>query len=205
MAGKRALLVVDVQNDFCPGGSLGVSGGHEIVPVLNEYARRFHAEGSPVIATRDWHPPQTRHFQAQGGPWPPHCVQGTPGAEFHPELRLPEGTEVVSKGMDPNEDSYSAFDAYTRTGQTLPAYLRALDVDEIYIGGLATDYCVRATTLDALSQGFRVTVLTDAIRGVDVRPGDSERALREMVDAGARTATLETVFGAREAGQRRRR
>lgn len=202
MAGKRALLVVDVQNDFCPGGSLGVSGGDQVVPVLNEYARRFHQEGSPVIATRDWHPPKTRHFQEQGGPWPPHCVQGTPGARFHPDLRLPPGATVVSKGMDPNEDSYSAFDARTETNQPLPEHLRALGVDELYIGGLATDYCVRATALDALSQGFQVTVLTDAVRGVDVNPGDSDRALREVVEAGARTATLETLFSAR-AGESR--
>ncbi|HEY8490951.1 MAG TPA: bifunctional nicotinamidase/pyrazinamidase [Dehalococcoidia bacterium] len=201
MAGKRALAVVDVQNDFCPGGSLGVPEGDRVVPVLNQYARRFHEEGSPVIATRDWHPPKTRHFQEGGGPWPPHCVQGTPGAAFHPDLRLPPGTTVLSKGMDPNEDSYSAFDARTDAGESLAELLRRLGVEELYVGGLATDYCVRATALDALAQGFRVTVLTDAVRGVDVTPGDSERALREVVEAGARTATLETVFPAHAGGR----
>jgi nicotinamidase/pyrazinamidase len=188
-----ALLIVDVQNDFCPGGSLPVPRGNEVVPVLNEYARRFHEAGLPVIASRDWHPPQTKHFQSGGGQWPPHCVQGTPGAEFHPNLRLPEGTIVVSKGMDPSQDSYTAFDAVTDDGRPLLQLLRNLGVRRLFVGGLATDYCVRASVLDALRHGFEVILLTDAVRGVDVTPGDSERALQEMRAAGAREMTVAEV------------
>jgi nicotinamidase/pyrazinamidase len=188
-----ALLIVDVQNDFCPGGSLPVPRGDEVVPVLNEYARRFHEAGLPVIASRDWHPPQTKHFQSGGGQWPPHCVQGTPGAEFHPNLRLPEGTIVVSKGMDPSQDSYTAFDAVTDDGRPLLQLLRNLGVRRLFVGGLATDYCVRASVLDALRHGFEVILLTDAVRGVDVTPGDSERALQEMRAAGAQEMTVAEV------------
>jgi len=188
-----ALLIVDVQNDFCPGGSLPVPHGDEVVPVLNEYARRFRAAGLPVIASRDWHPAQTKHFQSGGGQWPPHCVQGTPGAEFHPDLRLPEGTIIVSKGMDPNQDSYTAFDAVTDDGRPLLQLLRDLGVRRLFVGGLATDYCVRASVLDARRQGFEVVVLRDAVRGVDLQPGDAERALQEMLAAGAREMTLAEV------------
>lgn len=194
MAEKRAgLLVVDVQNDFVPGGALPVPEGDRVVPVLNEYVRRFRAAGLPVYFSRDWHPEQTKHFAAYGGAWPPHCVQGTWGAEFHPDLDVPPEAVIVTKGADPEEDAYSAFQGRTRDGETFVERLRRDGVEHLYVGGLATDYCVRASVLDALKAGFRVTVLVDAIRGVDVRPGDSERALAEMREAGADTATLETV------------
>lgn len=189
-----ALLIVDVQNDFCPGGSLAVPEGDRVVPVLNEYARRFHDAGLPVIATRDWHPAQTRHFQSGGGVWPPHCVQGTPGADLHPDLRLPDGALLLSKGMDPEQDSYSGFEAETDDGRRLLDLLRGIGVRRLFVGGLATDYCVRATTQDARAAGFDVAVLTDAVRGVDLRPGDSERALEEMRAAGAREASLADVL-----------
>ena len=185
-----ALLVVDVQNDFCAGGSLEVPGGDEVVPVLNEYARRFHAEGLPVIATRDWHPAQTRHFTTGGGSWPPHCVQGTPGAEFHPDLKLPEGTVIVSAGMSPEEDGYSAFEGVAEDGRPVGELLRDLGVRRLFVGGLATDYCVRASAVDAAQQGFQVVILTDAMRGVEVQPGDTARALEEMRAAGATELTL---------------
>jgi nicotinamidase/pyrazinamidase len=191
-----ALLVIDVQNDFCAGGSLEVPGGDEVVPVLNEYARRFHAAGLPVIATRDWHPPQTRHFVTGGGTWPPHCVQGTRGAEFHPDLRLPEGTVIVSAGMDPNEDGYSAFEGVTEDGRALADLLRELGVRRVFIGGLATDYCVRASALDARRAGLEVVVLTDAVRAVNLQPDDGVRALAEMRAAGATEATLDTPLSA---------
>ncbi len=187
---RDALLVVDVQNDFCPGGALGVRDGDAVVPVLNRYVQRFRAAGAPVYFTRDWHPPVTRHFAAYGGPWPPHCVQGTPGAEFHPALAVPRDAVVVSKGMDPAEDAYSAFQARSADGQPLPALLAARGVRRLYVGGLATDYCVRATARDALAAGLGVVVLRDAVRAVDVEPGDGERALEEMREAGAREATL---------------
>jgi nicotinamidase/pyrazinamidase len=188
-----ALIVVDVQNDFCAGGSLEVPDGDRVVPVLNAYAARFAAAGRPVFASRDWHPERTRHFQAYGGTWPPHCIQGTRGAEFHPELRLPPGTEVVSTGQDPNEDGYSAFPSTLEDGRALAQALRDAGVRRLYIGGLATDYCVKATVLDALAAGFAATLLLDASRGVNLQPHDAEAAIEEMVRAGAATATLEVM------------
>jgi epoxyqueuosine reductase len=193
---RDALIVVDVQTDFCPGGALGVRGGDEIVPVINDYAARFRAAGAPVFATRDWHPRVTRHFQAYGGPWPPHCVQGTPGADFHPALRLPPEAVVVSKGMDPDEDAYSGFQARDAGGRTLPEMLAERGVRRVFVGGLATDYCVRATAIDAVRAGFEVVVLADAIRAVDLQPGDGARAEEEMRRAGVRFTTLAEVGGA---------
>lgn len=188
-----ALVLVDVQVDFCPGGSLAVPRGDEVVPVLNRYVQRFQAAGALVVATRDWHPPRTKHFEAYGGPWPPHCVQGTPGAAFHPELWLPPGVRVFSKGMDPEEDAYSGFQARDERGVGLGAALRERGVQRLFVGGLATDYCVRATVLDALREGFQAVVLLDAVRAVDVKPGDGERALEEVRAAGARCLTLEEL------------
>ena len=184
-----ALVVVDLQNDFCPGGALGVRGGDAIVPVVNRCLERFDRAGAPVFLTRDWHPPVTRHFQAYGGVWPPHCVEGTPGAAFHPRLVAPAGAVVVSKGMNPEEDAYSGFQAEDRSGRRLPALLAERGVRRLYVGGLATDYCVRATALDALREGFEVVVLTDAIGAVDLEPGDGARAIEEIREAGARFAT----------------
>src|SRR5438034_3027413 len=138
-----ALLVVDVQNDFCPGGSLAVAGGDEVVPVLNEYAATFAAAGRPVIADRDYHPGRTTHFVQFGGAWPPHCVQGTPGAEYHPDLKLPPGTVQVFKGMGAEEDAYSVFQGRDEAGRSLTALLGEHKIRKLYVGGLATDYCVR--------------------------------------------------------------
>lgn len=190
---KAALLIVDVQNDFCPGGALAVPEGDQVIPVLNDYAERFHRAGLPVYASRDWHPPETRHFQEHGGPWPPHCVRNTAGAEFHPELRLPEGTTVISKGTSQGDHGYSAFEGTTDRGERLEERLAREGVKRLYVGGLATDYCVRASALDALKRGYAVTLLADAIRGVDVNPGDSERAIEELRQAGAEVATRDTV------------
>jgi nicotinamidase/pyrazinamidase len=185
-----ALIVVDIQNDFCAGGSLEVPDGDRVVPVLNEYAARFAAAGRPVFASRDWHPEQTKHFQAFGGVWPPHCIQGTKGAEFHPDLRLPPGAAVVSTGMDPNDEGYSAFPSTLDDGRDLATALRDAGVRRLYIGGLATDYCVKLTVLDAIAAGFDVTLLLDASRGVNLQPHHAEQAIEEMVGAGASTATL---------------
>lgn len=190
MAGKSALVIVDVENDFTPGGALAVSQGDEVVGVLNRYAERFAAKHLPVYASRDWHPAVTRHFKEYGGIWPPHCVQGTRGAEFHPDLRLPEGAIVVSKGMDPEKDSYSAFDALEADGTALAESLKRQGIEQLYVGGLATDYCVKWTVLEALRQGFRATFLADASLGVNLQPHDSERAIEEMVEAGADATTL---------------
>jgi nicotinamidase/pyrazinamidase len=191
--GRDALVIVDLQNDFCPGGALGVAGGHAVVPVLNHYARHFAARGAPVFASRDWHPVVTSHFQEGGGPWPPHCVQDTPGAAFHADLALPAGTTIVSKGMDPDEDAYSCFHGRTDDGQDFAVALGERGVQRLFVGGLATDYCVRSTALDAIREGFEVVVLEDAVRAVDLRPGDGERALEELSRAGARLARLAEI------------
>jgi nicotinamidase/pyrazinamidase len=181
-----ALVVVDVQNDFCPDGALGVRDGDQVIPVLNRWIARFRALGAPVVLTRDWHPAVTRHFEAWGGVWPPHCVQGTAGAAFHPGLDVPPAAIVVSKGMDPERDAYSAFQAHDARGRSLAAVLAAHGVRRVFLGGLATDYCVKATALDAARAGLRTVVLLDAIRAVDLSPGDGVRALAEMRAAGAR-------------------
>jgi nicotinamidase/pyrazinamidase len=188
-----ALLIVDVQNDFCPGGALGVPDGDRVVEPLSRVAERLSEAGVPVFASRDWHPAVTRHFREYGGTWPPHCVQGSRGADFHPGLRLPADTMVISKGIDPDRDSYSAFEGVREDGATLASCLAALDVGHIYIGGLATDYCVRSSALDAVRAGLRVTVLTDCVAGVDLKPGDSALALEEMVRAGVRLATVDAI------------
>ncbi|MBI4562712.1 MAG: bifunctional nicotinamidase/pyrazinamidase [Candidatus Rokubacteria bacterium] len=185
-----ALVIVDVQNDFCPGGSLAVSDGDQVVPVLNQCIQRFAALNGAIFASRDWHPVVTKHFKAYGGVWPPHCVQGTEGAEFHADLRLPRDAIVVSKGMDPDLDAYSCFQAEDPNGMPFAAALGERGIQRLFVGGLATDYCVKATVLDALREGFRAVVLEDAMRAVDVNPGDGAKAVEEMKAAGATVARL---------------
>lgn len=176
---KRALIVVDVQNDFCPGGSLAVASGDQVIAPLNKMITEFLERGEPVFKSRDWHTPKTKHFAKYGGTWPVHCVQNTTGAEFHPDLIDDIHIRTISKGLG-DEDSYSAFD-----GTDLALQLRRLGVDEVWVGGLATDYCVKNTVLDALKEGFRVKALENAMRAVNLQPGDDERALEEMREAGA--------------------
>jgi nicotinamidase/pyrazinamidase len=173
----QALLIIDFQNDFTPGGALGVAGGDEIAGPLNELARdpRFDL----VLATRDWHPADHGSFIEQGGIWPPHCIQGTPGAELNAGLDRSLIGEVVDKGQDPATDGYSGFDA-----PRLEEALRERGIDSVTIAGLTTDYCVKNTALDALRLGFGVTIAADAVRAVDVQPGDGERALGEVRAAG---------------------
>jgi nicotinamidase/pyrazinamidase len=184
--GKSALIVVDVQKDFCPGGALAAPGGDDIIPALNRYLADARARDITVYASRDWHPAMTSHFKEYGGEWPPHCVQGTDGAQFHPELKLPPDTIVVSKGDDPQRPGYSAFDGHTPQGKALLHDLRDRQIRRVYVTGIATDYCVKATALDAVQAGLEVRILPDAITGIDVRPGDAQRALDEMSAAGAR-------------------
>ena len=176
---KRALIVVDVQNDFCPGGTLAVPHGDEVVEPLNQVIDEFLERGEPVYKSRDWHPPTTKHFAAHGGVWPVHCVQNTKGAEFHPALRDDPRLTVISKGLG-DTDCYSAFDETDLLDQ-----LRRENIEEVVVGGLATDYCVKSTVLDALRNGFKVRALANAMRAVDVQRGDGERAIEEMRDAGA--------------------
>ena len=176
---KQALIVVDVQNDFCPGGTLAVAHGDEVVAPLNELIDEFLERGDPVYKSRDWHPPQTKHFQKYGGTWPIHCVQNTHGAEFHPQLKDDPRIRVISKGLG-DTDCYSAFDE-----TDLASQLRDQGVQEVLVGGLATDYCVKNTVLDALKHGFKVKALKNAMRPVDLNPGDGERAIQNMKTAGA--------------------
>lgn len=185
MEKNSALLLVDVQNDFCPGGALPVPQGDMVAGRLSRAASCFAAAGVAVIASRDWHPAVTSHFREYGGTWPPHCVQGSSGAAFHPALTLPESALVISKGVNPDADSYSAFDGRTEEGSSLNDILSELKTRLLYVGGLATDYCVRSSVLDALHAGYEVTLLVDAIAGVDLHEGDSEKALEEMLAAGA--------------------
>lgn len=190
---KEALLLVDVQNDFCPGGALAVPEGNKIIFILNRYIQAFQEVHLPIFASRDWHPSVTKHFKAYGGVWPPHCIQGTKGAEFHPALILPKETEIVSKGMDPSKDSYSAFQGYGPDGTVFATLLKRRGVRCLFIGGLATDYCVKYSVLDAIREGFEVTLLEDAICGVEVSPGDSEKARREMVQSGAKPISFQQL------------
>ena len=193
MGNGMALLIVDVQNDFCPGGALGVSGGDEIIPLINRYIYLFKGRGAAIIASRDSHPPVTRHFKEFGGIWPAHCVAESFGAMFHEELQLPTDSLVFSKGMDPERDDYSALSARNAEGTPLSGFLREEGIRRLYICGLATDYCVRQTALDGLREGFGITVLADALRGVDLSTGDSERALAEILAAGARLTRIDEI------------
>lgn len=177
---KRALIVVDVQNDFCPGGALAVPGGDEVIEPLNNLIKDFLVRGDLVIKTRDWHPPETKHFADFGGRWPVHCVRETPGAQFHSALLGDPRVIVVSKGIG-HEDGYSGFD-----GTNLVFLLRQQSVEEVWIGGLATDYCVKNTALDALREGFKVEIIEAAVRAVNITPGDGARAIEEMRQAGAK-------------------
>ena len=183
---RDALLVADVQNDFLPGGSLAVPGGDAVVPLLNEYMRRAVAGGAQVFAARDWHPQHHCSFRERGGPWPAHCVQGSVGAQFAAELRVPKGAVIVSKGSDLDRDAYSAFE-----GTKLETALHALDVQRVLVGGLATDYCVLETVRDARAKGFTVLFLDDASRGVD--PIRSRAARDEMIALGAIPVTLQDI------------
>lgn len=195
MKPKKALLVVDVQNDFCPDGALAVPDGDKIIPQINKYIKIFSKKKLPVFAIRDWHPKDTRHFKKFGGVWPIHCIQNTEGAAFHPKLKLPKGAILLYKGIYPQRDGYSAFEAETLSGMSFLNLLELFGIKEIYIAGLATDYCVKFSAHDALKQGFKVKLLIDAIKGVNIGPDDSENALREMVKNGAKKITLKDMEG----------
>ena len=175
-----ALIVVDVQSDFLPGGALAVPEGNAVIPVLNDYLRRFGEKHLPVYATRDWHPASHRSFNTQGGPWPVHCVADTPGADFASALELPSHVVVISKGSAPDREAYSPFE-----DADVELRLHAARITRLFIGGLATDYCVLNTVCDALKRGFKVCLLIDAIRAVDVCPGDGARAIDQMLKLGA--------------------
>lgn len=187
-----ALIVVDVQRDFCPGGALAVPDGDAVVPGCN---RALAAADWWTVATRDWHPPDHCSFAAQGGPWPAHCVAGTPGAAFHPDLDAARFRAIVDKATTPLAEAYSGFQ-----GTDLATRLAERGIRRVFVCGLATDYCVKATALDARRAGLEVVLLTDAVRGVEVRPGDSAAALEAMRAAGVVMAgTAELVGAGRQA------
>jgi len=185
-----ALIVVDVQYDFCPGGTLPVPFGDQVIPVLNEYLSVANSVGIPIFVSRDWHPHGTVHFADHGGVWPEHCLQGTPGAEFHKDLRLPTSARTVTKGDNARDDGYSAFQGHLDDGDTLADALRSAYVTRVFVGGLATDYCVKQTVLSARQAHFDAVYLRDACRPVEVKRGDGARAEEEMLAAGARAIAL---------------
>ena len=190
---KCGLLIIDVQIDFCPGGALPVPRGHEIVPTLNKYIDLFSVEKYPVFASRDWHPRNSRHFEAMGGQWPSHCIQDTQGARFHPMLHLPDDVIIVSAGTQPDENGYSVYDGKTEEGEAFNNILDQLGIEALFIGGLATDYCVKQSVLDLLNSGFNVYLLVDAVKGLDVSSGDSDNAIEEMSAKGAQLVRYDRV------------
>lgn len=175
-----ALIIVDVQNDFLPGGALAVEDGDQVVTPLNACIDLFMTKGLPVIATRDWHPVNHCSFQERGGPWPPHCIANTYGAQFAADLRLPPDATIVSKGTGPDKDAYSGFE-----DTELEAVLRSHGIRRVFVGGLATDYCVLNTVRDALENHYQVYIFRNAVRAVNVNPGDGDKALEEMRAKGA--------------------
>jgi len=181
-----ALIIVDMQNDFCPSGALPTPEGDQVIPAFNDYIKIFNKANARIFATRDWHPPNHISFKAQGGPWPPHCVQNTEGAKFHPDLKLPTDAAIVSKAIDPLREAYSGFD-----GTEVVDTLITQSVTRVFVGGLATDYCVKNTVLDARKLGFEAVLLLDATRGINMKSNDVEKAIAEMVENGAEQATLE--------------
>jgi nicotinamidase/pyrazinamidase len=183
-----ALLMVDVQNDFLPGGTLAVPAGDEVIPALNRYIKAFRREALPIYATRDWHPPDHCSFHAQGGIWPPHCIAGSTGAAFSPELNLPPAAVVIAKATRRDADAYSGFE-----GTELAQRLLIDGINRLFIGGLATDYCVLNTVKDALTCGFDVLLLLDGIRAVNLKPEDGQHAIEEMTLLGASPLHFEDI------------
>ena len=177
----EALIIVDMQKDFMPGGALPVPDGDRIIPKVEEYIKKFKKRGALIIATRDWHPPNHISFREQGGPWPKHCIQNTEGAEF--VVKLPEDAIIISKADKPDKEAYSGFE-----GTNLAEILKERGIKKVYICGVATEYCVKATALDAIKHGFEVYILKDAIKGIN--PEDEKKALKELEEKGAKIITL---------------
>jgi len=187
---NSALILVDIQNDFCPGGALAVDEGDQIVPIVNKLIAEFPL----VISTQDWHPANHISFKEQGGPWPPHCVQGSRGAELHPDLRTDTVEHYFRKASSPDKDDYSEFAGKDDRGRSLDELLKSEGVKTLYVVGLATDYCVLETVLDGLNYGYEVYAVRDAMRAVNVNHGDGEKALERMASAGAHIVTSDEVL-----------
>ena len=188
-----AILIIDVQVDFCWGGALAVPGGDKVIPALNQVIRKANRRNLKIYASRDWHPAASTHFKVGGGIWPVHCVAGTPGARFNDKLQLPVDTYIVSKGLEPNCNGYSVFDGSLDNKVDFGRTLNQELITHLIVGGLATDYCVKRSVLDALNLGLTVTVLTDAIAAVERQAGDEKRALQEMRRAGAQLTDSTTI------------
>ena len=182
------LLIIDLQNDFLPGGALAVNQGEQVIPVMNRYIEFFQRRRLPIIATRDWHPRDHCSFKKQGGPWPEHCIAGTLGAAFSTGLILPQSAAIISKGSTPSDPGYSGFE-----NTDLEARLSRLQAKRLYIGGLATEYCVFKTVMDALDRHYCVYLLRDAIRAVDIAPQNGHNAITQMKQKGAFTITLSNL------------
>ncbi len=186
---QDALVVVDMQKDFMPGGALPVPEGDTIIPTINRYIEIFEGRATPVFFTRDWHPQNHISFKGHGGIWPPHCVQNTEGAQFHPDLKIPSDNKfVISKGTSPDFDAYSGFQ-----GTALESLLRERGVRRVFVCGVATDYCVKNTALGALNLGFGTFLLLDAVKGVDLQPGDSQKAIDHLLSKGAVGITVDDL------------
>jgi nicotinamidase-related amidase len=184
-----ALIVVDVQNDFLPGGALGVPNGDEVIPVLNSYIEKFSKKELPIFVTRDWHPEKHCSFVEQGGAWPPHCIADTEGAKFAPNLNIPKKAHIVSKAVYADNDAYSGF-----SGTNMHSFLTDMGIKRVFVGGLATDYCVKATISDAhVAHGYKTFYLQDASRGVNLDPSDVKTAELAMHNSGVITVTLQDI------------
>jgi nicotinamidase/pyrazinamidase len=186
---RQALVIVDLQRDFCPGGALPVREGDEVIEPINGLIRKFQAEDMPVLFTRDWHPKNHCSFKSQGGIWPPHAVRDTPGAQFPPSLHVPKSATIVSKATGRDAEAYSGFQ-----GTDLGARLRSMGVKDLFIAGLATDYCVKNTVIDGIGEGFRVSLVTDCVKGVNLKRTDSATAFRKMIGRGARMTTSQQLI-----------
>jgi len=188
LTANDGLLIADIQNDFLPGGALGISGSREIIPILLGYLNRFLAQGLPIFLTRDWHPPNHCSFRKQGGPWPVHCVAGLPGSLPPPTFKSPASSVIIYKAIDPDQEAYSAFQ-----NTALDRHLRAIGVRRLFIGGLATDYCVLNTVKDARALGYNVCLLMDGIKAVNLQPEDGRHAEQAMIRLGTVPLRLETL------------
>lgn len=186
---KKALIIVDVQKDFCPGGALAVPNGDKVIKPINKVIKLFEKNDMPIFFTRDWHPPKHCSFKDFGGPWPEHCVADTEGALFHDDLYMPESAEIISKAETVQSDAYSGFES-----TTLYTKLKEQKIEEVYIAGLATDYCVKSTVLDALKLGYRTNVIEEAVAAVNFNEGDDEKAFSEMRIGGVRVVNIDDII-----------
>ncbi len=184
-----ALIIVDMQNDFMPGGALPVPNALTIISAINKYIELFEKSNALIVATRDWHPPNHISFNTRGGPWPPHCIQNTWGAEFHKDLKLPRNTIVISKAFKEDKEAYSGFE-----DTELDNTLKSRNIKRLFIAGVATEYCVKATAEDGVKLGYQVFLLEDAIKGIDSPPGSEEKAIEDLMNKGVVAIKINDVI-----------